>query len=313
MDIDQGLRLDKDGTKIALGYFEGLEDRAIMQALAPQMTLAANGQYPSYAVGAWYDDDEDTIGPHATHVPEFIPPAETWTAYVIEMHARKAIISDLQAADFGHAAGMVYSDRTVASKRLTDVLFGKYCSKVATMMAAISNHAAPGIAWDASGATPFDDIQTWRKALKDLIGIGGYTAFFNDRILTWLGAGMRAKYSHTGSMSNYEIVEKIALRDLGIRNMVISESGEYYSASASAFVSMWGNHFYIFKNAADPSGFAPTHAATLIPKGKPFLQVTAPYGREQLDLLGEYIQVRMFYLVKELDANAGYYGSDVIS
>ena len=56
-DIDQALRLDKDATKIALGYYEGLEDRALIEAVAPQVKVALNGKYPTYARGSWYDTE----------------------------------------------------------------------------------------------------------------------------------------------------------------------------------------------------------------------------------------------------------------
>jgi len=312
-DIDQGLRLDKDGTKIALGYYEGLEVRELLDAVSPPIKVLSNGKYPSYAVGAWWDEDEDEVGPGATKVNEYIPPAESWTAYVIGMHARKVRISNSEADSSGIAKGMVYSDPKVAVKRLTDVLYQRYAKNVADTLTGTSNSSSPGTTWDNSGATPFDDLQTWVKELKDAIGVGGFTALTTDRVMWHLGEGSRAKYGHTGNMSNYEIVSKLVIRDLGIRRLLISDRGEYYSSSSSAFTSIWGKNFILFKNAENPQDFEPTHMATLVPKEKPFIQVLKPYGAEQLDHLGYYIQVRMYYLVKELDSNAVYMGSSVIS
>jgi hypothetical protein len=310
-DIDQGLRLDKNATKIALGYYEGLEDRAVMDVLAPQIKVPANGKYPSYGRGAWYDDDEDEIGPGATQVNEYIPPAESWNAYVINMKARKVTIADAEANLSGIVKGMIYSDRKTAAKRLTDVLYQKYCSRVADIYTAISNSAAPGTAWDEAGATPFDDLQTWTIALKNLIGVGGYTAFTTDRVIMHLGEGCRAKYSHTGNMTNFDIVSKNVVRDLGWKRLIVSGNAEKYGTSA--FSSIWGNNFYLFKNQDQMNGWQPTFCATLVPNDKQFLQVMKPYGREVLDLLGDYVQVRMWYLQKSLDSNAAYMGSSVIS
>lgn len=312
-DLDQALRLDKNATKIALGYYEGLEDPALLNALAPQIKVPMNGKYPAYAVGSWWDVDEDTVGPMATQVNEYIPPAESWTAYIIELHARKVKISNLEADSSGIAQGMVYSDRGVAAKRLTDVLVQKYAKVVADLAAATSNTAAAGVAWDASGATPFDDIQTWIAALKDLIGVGGFTGLTTDRVMWHLGEGCRAKYSHTGNMSNYDIVDKLVTRDLGINRLLISNKGEYYSTTSAAFTSIWGSNFFIAKVAPQMNGWQPTWAATLVPTEKQFLQVLRPYGQENLDFLGDWIQVRMYYLVKELDSNAIYKGSGCLS
>lgn len=310
-DIDQALRLDKDATKIALGYYEGLEDVALINAVAPQINVIGNGKYPTYAVGAWWDADEDEIGPGATQVTEYIPPTEEWIPYVITMHARKVRISSGEADSSGIAKGMVYSDRKVAAKRLTDVLFQKYVKVVADLMIATGNSAAPGTAWDAPGATPFDDIQTWYTALKDLIGVGGYTALLTDRIMSHLGEGCRAKYAHTGNMSNYDIVSKNVTRDIGIEKLLVSNKAEYYTSGA--FTSVWGKNFFLFKNKPNIADFDVTHMATMVPTKKQFIQVLRPYGQETLDFLGDWTQVRMWYLVKELDTNAVYKGSSVIS
>lgn len=310
-DLDQALRLDKDASKIALGYVEGLEDVAIMQAVAPQIKVVSNGKYPSYGTGAWYDQDDDLIGPGATQVNEFIPPAESWNAYVIETHAKKALLSNLETDSSGIAQGMVYSDKTVAAKKVAEALYQGYCKTVADFVVATGNSAAPGTAWDQAGATPFDNIQTWLKSMKDAIGVGGYTALTTDRVMWHLGEGCRTKYAHTGNMSNYEIVEKNVTRDLGLDRLLISRKAEYLSGST--FVSIWGNNFIMFKNQANIASFMPTYCVTMVPKEKQFVQVFKPYGAEVLDHLGQYVQVRMHYLVKELDSNAVYMGSSVIS
>lgn len=312
-DIDQALKVDKDATKIALGYYEGLEDVALINAVAPQIKVTNNGKYPSYGVGAWCDDDEDEVGPGATHVAEYIPPVETWNAYVITMHARKVRISSGEADSSGIAKGMVYSDRKVAAKRLTDVLYQKYAKTVADSVIATSNSAAPGTAWDQAGATPFDDVQTWYKSLKDLIGVGGYTALLTDRVMSHFGEGCRVKYAHTGNMSNYDIVSKNVARDIGIDKLLVSKKGERYSSTAGAFSSIWGNNFIMFKNQPNIADFDVTHMVTMVPKNKQFIQVLRPYGKETLDFLGDWVQVRMWYLVRELDTNAIYMGSSVIS
>lgn len=308
IDRDQGLKLDKNATKIALGYVEGIEQAAILNAIAPQIKVPQNGQYPTYGTATFYNNEGTQLAPGSTSVQEYIWPAESWNAYVIETHALKGFVSYQYSDNTAVVKGMVYSDPKTAAKALTRALYQRYSYITAYTAVHTSYSASPGTDWDDAGATPFDDMQTWVKELKDAIGVGGYGCILTDRVMWHLGEGVRSAYSHTGNMSNYEIVSKNLTRDLGINNLYVSDSAEYYSSSD--FVSIWGDNVVIFKSAKNPSGWEPSYMATLVPDDRTFVEVFKPY--ETPDKTGVYVQVRMNYLVKELLATAIYMGSDVI-
>ena len=108
--------------------------------------------------------------------------------------------------------------------------------------------------------------------------------------------------------SNYEVVSKMLMMDLGIKNLYVSDVD---ASDGSTFSSVWGKNVVLFYSATAPVDWEPSYLANIVPEDKPPIEILKPYAN--LDQTGKFIQMRMRYLVKELDSNAVYLGSNVIN
>jgi len=302
-DLDQSLRLDKDTSTVLLGYKQGISPEA--ELVAPSIRVPGNGKFPQYGKGAFLDQSDDVRAPNQKDVREQIWDTETWTAYVLEEHAKVAFIDRQRKNRSGIVGGMVYSDPMVAAKKLRETMLQRkhYLISYAVNNMGATYYTVPGTKWDATGAVPFDDLQAAIRQFKNNCGMAPTHVLVPGHIMTYLGEAVRASYSVTAAVSNEEIFKKLAMPDLGIpeNGLLVDHTPAY---DGTNFTSIWEDNVLLFRRAPNPKDFEPTFMATLVPNDKQEVQAYAPYEVPQKT--GWEMQVVMDYLVKILDNYAGY-------
>jgi hypothetical protein len=308
-NIDNALRLDKDLTNIALGYKEGIDEGLFL--IAPPISMPSNGKYPYYAKGALYYSGDSTRARYAK-VKRLEYPTESWGSYACEEHPLEGLV-DRQDRAKSRVQGMVYSSPESAAKgikrALDQELGAKIISAIFSTTALASSYATPTIKWDLDGATPRDDLRTWYLAFKDNCGVAPNGFAISDRLLPYLGDGLRLKYGWTGGF-NFDLIKGALNVDFGIPvNRFVIIHGEKYGTSS--FANLITDQCLFFYSPPSLVDWEPSLAATIVPNdsvstinGVGFIP---PY-EEPEQKIGTLVQGIREYDVVLLDQYAGYLG-----
>jgi hypothetical protein len=313
-NIDSALRLDKDLTNLAIGFKQGLEPG--LAKLAPVIDKASNGQYPSYGRDAFYYNKE-TQRERGADAHEYEQPTETWNAYKIEEHT---LVGKVDRRDMAKSRirGMPYSDEAKLSQTVLTALTQAQHYKTVSTIFNTTNlsgcYATPDPQWNAAGAAPWDDMQTWWMAFKNNCGVSPNIFAIDSRSLSYLGELVRAKYSATTGRSNKALILEALMPDFGITvdHFVILDA-DYYSSSA--FTSLTGDNCLFAYNPASFGDWMPGLAATIVPNDsvttRKGVGVKTPYWNE--DETARKVQVSLEYKIVLLSKYAGYMGYDLLA